>query len=200
MERGKQSMDEKVIIKSETSGSKAGTLVGGFIIAWLLGVVTQYLIEGQFSLFPFSPVPIWFSIAFLPFLIIYFVFFFMVNSCELVVTDKRVYGKAAFGKRVDLPVDSITAVGTGLFSSVSVTTSSGGIKFYLLGNKDEIHEAISTLIVKRQDKSETVTTTTIKQELPQSAADELKKFKDLADSGVITQEEFEAKKKQLLGL
>ena len=33
-----------------------------------------------------------------------------------------------------------------------------------------------------------------------SAADELKKFKDLLDSGVITQAEFDAKKKQLLGL
>ena len=33
-----------------------------------------------------------------------------------------------------------------------------------------------------------------------SAADELKKFKELLDSGVITQEEFDAKKKQLLGL
>lgn len=33
-----------------------------------------------------------------------------------------------------------------------------------------------------------------------SNADELKKYKDLLDSGVITQEEFEAKKKQLLGL
>lgn len=33
-----------------------------------------------------------------------------------------------------------------------------------------------------------------------SAADELKKFKDLLDSGIITQEEFDAKKKQLLGL
>lgn len=33
-----------------------------------------------------------------------------------------------------------------------------------------------------------------------SAADELKKFKDLLDSGVITQEEFDAKKKELLGL
>lgn len=33
-----------------------------------------------------------------------------------------------------------------------------------------------------------------------SAADELKKFKGLLDSGVITKEEFEAKKKQLLGL
>ena len=33
-----------------------------------------------------------------------------------------------------------------------------------------------------------------------SSADELKKYKDLFDDGVITQEEFDAKKKQLLGL
>ena len=33
-----------------------------------------------------------------------------------------------------------------------------------------------------------------------SNADELKKFKELLDSGVISQEEFDAKKKQLLGL
>ena len=33
-----------------------------------------------------------------------------------------------------------------------------------------------------------------------STADELKKFKELLDMGVITQDEFDAKKKQLLGL
>lgn len=33
-----------------------------------------------------------------------------------------------------------------------------------------------------------------------STADELKKYKELLDMGVITQEEFDAKKKQLLGL
>ena len=33
-----------------------------------------------------------------------------------------------------------------------------------------------------------------------SAADELKKYKELLDMGVITQQEFDAKKKQLLGL
>ena len=33
-----------------------------------------------------------------------------------------------------------------------------------------------------------------------SVADELKKFKELLDLGIITQEEFDAKKKQLLGL
>lgn len=40
--------------------------------------------------------------------------------------------------------------------------------------------------------------TTVASQL--SAADELKKFKELLDMGVITQEEFDAKKKQLLGL
>ena len=33
-----------------------------------------------------------------------------------------------------------------------------------------------------------------------SNADEIKKYKELADNGIITQDEFEAKKKQLLGL
>lgn len=33
-----------------------------------------------------------------------------------------------------------------------------------------------------------------------SAADELKKFKELLDMGILTQEEFDAKKKELLGL
>ena len=32
-----------------------------------------------------------------------------------------------------------------------------------------------------------------------SAADEILKFKQLLDAGIITQEEFDAKKKQLLG-
>lgn len=34
----------------------------------------------------------------------------------------------------------------------------------------------------------------------QSVADELKKFKELYDSGVISQQEFEEKKRQLLNL
>lgn len=38
------------------------------------------------------------------------------------------------------------------------------------------------------------------KEIKIGVADELKKFKELLDSGVITQEDFDAKKKQLLGL
>ena len=36
--------------------------------------------------------------------------------------------------------------------------------------------------------------------LATSAADELKKFKELLDTGIITQEEFDSKKKELLGI
>ena len=55
-------------------------------------------------------------------------------------------------------------------------------------------------LVERQDESNKPIETVVKQEIPQSNADELAKFKSLLDSGIITQEEFEAKKKQLLGL
>ena len=42
--------------------------------------------------------------------------------------------------------------------------------------------------------------TVIQQAAAPSAADELKKFKELLDMGAISQEEYDAKKKQLLGL
>ena len=41
---------------------------------------------------------------------------------------------------------------------------------------------------------------TEKQSQMSSVADEILKFKNLLDNGIITQEEFEAKKKQLLNL
>ena len=55
-------------------------------------------------------------------------------------------------------------------------------------------EVISDEDAKAQINQGNSTTTAV------SAADEIKKFKELLDSGIITQEEFDAKKKQLLGL
>ncbi len=129
------------------------------------------------------------------------VLFYLINhKMEIVVTDKRVYGKTSWGKRVDLPLDSISAVGTGLLKSIAVGTSSGRIHFYLIKNRDEVHEEISKLLSSRQKEKKSNPDTQTKIAVPQSNADELKKYKELLDSGIITQEEFDAKKKQLLGL
>ena len=121
-----------------------------------------------------------------------------LRSYEMTVTDKRIYGKVAWGKRVDLPVDSVSAVSTSSMKGLAVATSSGKIAFKLIKNYEAIHAEISKLIIERQKaKAETPSANNVPAA---SNADELKKYKDLLDSGIITQEEFDAKKKQLLGL
>lgn len=120
------------------------------------------------------------------------------SKIEITVTDKRVYGKTVFGKRVDLPMDSVSAVAARWPKGIAVATSSGKIAFLMIKNRDEIHRAISELLVERQTNQPA--TPTITQEVSQSNADELKKFKELFDAGIITEEEFNTKKKQLLGL
>ena len=56
-----------------------------------------------------------------------------LRSYELTITDKRIFGKVAWGKRVDLPVDSISATASLRFlKGVSVATSSGRISFRVL--------------------------------------------------------------------
>ncbi len=123
-----------------------------------------------------------------------------LRSYEMTVTDKRVYGKVAWGKRVDLPLDSISSTATvSLFRGVAVATSSGRIKFLMVKNSAEIFEKVNALLVERQKKQNEAAP--VQPSAPAvSNADELKKFKELLDSGVITQEEFDAKKKELLGL
>jgi len=133
------------------------------------------------------------------FVAIYMLILFVgMRKSQIVVTDKRVYGKARFGKRVDLPLDSVSAIGTGLFKTVAVATSSGKIKFMLLENLDDVYKTLNDLLLRRQSEAKK---TPVSEIVMQSdSADQLKKYKELLDGGVISQEEFDAKKKQLLGL
>ena len=104
-----------------------------------------------------------------------------IGNCQIVVTNVRVYGKAAFGKRVDLPVDSISAVGTCYFNGVTVSSSSGRMAFLGLTNSTEIHKEISQLLIDRQSKKsptiETKEPTVNQTIIEQTSADELKKYK-----------------------
>ena len=120
-----------------------------------------------------------------------------MSKCSLTVTNRRVTGKASFGKAVDLPLNQISAVGLGIFSRITVATSSGRIHFWYIENREEVHSALTEIIGKIQVED---VYSQNNSKATQNTADELKQFKELLDSGVITQEEFDAKKKQLLGL
>ena len=131
--------------------------------------------------------------------IIGMVFYFYSGRCSMVVTDRRIYGKVAFGTQIDLPLDMVSAVGvTGILKGVVVSTSSGQLKFMYVENASEIHAVINDLLMKRQESNRNSSINVTKKEI--SNADELIKFKELLDSGIISQEEYEAKKKQLLGI
>ena len=153
----------------------------------------DYVLDATFDMLLVNLIPLA-SLTFIGVLV-----YLWLGSYELTVTDKRIYGKVAFGKRVDLPVDSVSATSTiRMLKGVSVSTSSGRISFLVVKNADEIYKVVSNLLIERQQKKfNTVVTATA----PMSdGADQLRKYKDLLDSGVITQEEFDAKKKQLLDL
>ncbi len=120
---------------------------------------------------------------------------------EITVTDKRVIGKTTWRKVVELPLDEISAIAIGGIKGVAVATSSGTVKFSLIKNREEIFNVVSELLRERQDSpTPTQTTTPVVQNVPLSDADEIAKYKALLDSGAITQDEYNAKKKQLLGL
>lgn len=127
------------------------------------------------------------------------IIYWWLKNTEITVTDKRVYGTTATGKRVDLPFDSISAVATSWFKGIAVATSSGKINFKMIANRDDIHKQLSKLLINRQSNKKTNNETIIKQNNT-TTTEELKQYKELLDNGVITQEEFNAKKKQLLNI
>lgn len=119
----------------------------------------------------------------------------LISKNQIIVSDKRISGKSAFGKQIDLPIDSVSSVSTIKFiKGLSVSTASGNVSFWAIPNRAQIYEAISGLIIARQNQGADV------RSINADYIDELTKIKQLLDTGVITQEEFDAKKRQLLDL
>ena len=196
-------MSEKIIIESKVNKILKIILLILPSVSMLLSVVGWGLLKSEIERWPKTDILysgfFWFGLIAGIISIYFWILFACVCGSKITVTDKRVYGSSVFGKKVDLPMDSISAVATSVFLNViCVATSAGKIKFYLVSNYTEIHHELSTLISARQKENSTAPI--INQIKTESGADELKKYKELLDNGIITQEEFDAKKKQLLGL
>lgn len=119
-----------------------------------------------------------------------------VRNGVFLATNKRVvfYGKKMFGYDLEVfPYSNISSIET------SKELMGHKITFFASGNKvkmkwinvGEINEFVNYVKENIGEKSSGSST---------SAADEIRKYKELLDEGIITAEEFEQKKKQLLGL
>ena len=77
-----------------------------------------------------------------------FLFYFWIYSgrTTITVTDKRIYGKAAFGKEVDLPLSSVGMIQKSGKKSIAIATSGGKVRFVNIKNRNEIYNAIQMLL------------------------------------------------------
>jgi hypothetical protein len=125
------------------------------------------------------------------------------QTTPLIITDKAVYimsqGLFMASGASSIPLSKITSISSvkgqlgGLFQNIVIAE---GAVIHTVGvGAPEVSTIISTINAlmeqSRQQQSPSA---------PVSQADELTKFKKLLDDGVLTQEEFDAKKKQLLNL
>ena len=119
------------------------------------------------------------------------------EKCEITVTNEAISGKLPHGKEVHIPLNQITAINRSSFNGVSITSIGNVSNFHCIENREEVMKAISYLLANPQQSSAQPTQSASTNG---SEAEQLKRLKDLLDSGVLTQEEFDAKKKQILGL
>lgn len=119
------------------------------------------------------------------------------EKCKITVTNAAISGKLPHGKTVHIPLNQITAINRSSFNGVSITSIGNVSNFHCIENREEVIKAISYLLANPQQSSAQPTQSASANG---SEAEQLKRLKDLFDSGVLTQEEFDAKKKQVLGL
>lgn len=112
----------------------------------------------------------------------------------ILCTDQAVYYHprltVSFSKYDFSSISAVTLEVVNSYSSVCLTISNGETSKLYVATKEA--EKMADYIKSKLSKSSVSPSF--------SAADEISKFKSLLDSGAITEAEFEAKKKQLLGL
>ena len=113
-------------------------------------------------------------------------FCYNAKNQELIVTPYKIYGRVN-RKKVELPVDKITAVESYRKYGVTVATSSGLVTVGMCVNRDEVVDAISKLLHCRA------------KGLPYTNVYKLKISHDLFEEGTFTQAEYQEKERELLG-
>lgn len=212
-------MEEKILIKSEFDKKTRSVLLGtaAALIMFVLlvslvllsvkvecGYWYTYMLNGYDAAFYFGNGEsitcfVFFVLHCLAFVagVTILIIYWVRSKCELSITENNVIGKALYGKEVVLPLYMISAYSKRKWlSTITVATSSGITKFSMIGNYVEICNVLNQKINERQEKTENKSKSN--EVSDDNYMDNLIKLKSLLDAGIITQEEFDTKKKQLL--
>ncbi len=74
------------------------------------------------------------------------IFMLRIRYTAMIITDKRIYGKASFGKVSNIPLESVSEVVSKPFGTVIIHSEYGKTVFTGLSNRDELADCIKRLI------------------------------------------------------
>ena len=199
-------MEEKILIKSIRS-EKA--YKNNLILIYSLSAGSAFFFAFFFSLevgFETFSMCFWlwllmFSAPFA--LIFHFILKKTFDRVSIVVTNYKITGAYGFKEQMNIPIDSISSVtmNSSFLSAIGFTCAGNAYRMSYIENRIEIIEVVNKLIAERTaDKRLCNTPIKAEQNSSNDITTELKKYKSLLDEGLITQKDFENKKKQLLNL
>lgn len=121
---------------------------------------------------------------------------------QIYVTDKRIIVHKIEGifknEKIEIPLSSVSSINTavkGLGASIEIVASNNkaSVEKLHIHIAQELKILIDSLLHSNPTPKVSIDT-------PVDVADQIKKLADLRDSGILTEAEFNAKKKQLLGI
>lgn len=162
-------------------------------------------ISGSFSII--NLIPLFLGITMLIWKI---VIKFIIKRCSLQLYKDRMNGNRKYlfsNKELKFPIEKVDniLIENGIIDklfggeTVAICSSSGKIRFICIQNASEFVDKTLEAIKAYQESNKSVNENT----LTNNGSDNLEKItklKEMLDNGIITQEEFDTKKKQLLGL
>ena len=131
-------MEEKILIKSEFS-----KLTPLFVLMWIVfGIIISTGVSLSSS---WGDSGILFGMLFIALIWLFVILILknIVNKKELIVTNKRIIARGAFGYRKDIKLEKVTSVSTYFLKGIGVGSSSAKIKFLFCTNKMEVFDTIS---------------------------------------------------------
>ena len=136
-------MEEKVLVKGIFGGKFMVTLIWILSIAAIALCIVCGIVNYDEGLIIIGVV------CGIPLIIFAIIFSALLKKRELIVTNKRVIARAAFGYRTDLPIEKITNVSMRCFNGIGCGTPSTKIRFHFCKNKQEIFDTIASETLKR---------------------------------------------------
>ncbi|MCD7727531.1 MAG: SHOCT domain-containing protein [Ruminococcus sp.] len=133
---------------------------------------------------------------------------FIVNICylykrnkEIIIDDELVICKKSKSKQLQFKISDVNSVEMTRSNGLLIKGNGVNYRIKWIRNVDEIRNRLlgQKYVVTPSDNSE-ITNAVPAQPSGNESVNELKKLKELLDTGAITQEEFDAKKKQILGI